>query len=327
MIRRLRHPWWLHAPALAIYAGMLVALARALPLSSRVPMQFGWDGRPTRWGAPWEVYLVAVVVPLLLIGLGFAAGESWARQPRGGRFNPMALFDAVCVGFLAGIFAPWIGVLEQGERAQFMPPWPWLTLFGLPLAAAAVTIALEMLRPWQPPECRVSVEQTDDLTTEIASHQLAGARWAYWEAQNPAYVTVLVVGVSALLLVGAWQVWEHLTPWLAPELVIAAGFLALCYGGLRTSVTAQAVQVRLGMLGIRLMQVPTGEVEEVTVHAFSPLADFGGWGIRMNREMRAFFFRGERGVKLRTKDGRQFLIGSDHPERLAAAIRAASRPA
>jgi hypothetical protein len=39
--------------------------------------------------------------------------------------------------------------------------------------------------------------------------------------------------------------------------------------------------------------------------------------------MRAFFFRGERGVKIRFRDGRQFLIGSDHPERLAAAIAAA----
>jgi hypothetical protein len=286
-------------------------------------MQFGWDGQPVRWGAPWEVYLVVVVVPLVLMGLGFAAGESWARQPRGGHFNPMALFDAVFVGLIAGIEVPWFGVLSQGEAVRFMPPWPWLTMLGLPLGAAAVAITLEMLRPWQPPERRLSGEQTDDLTAQITAHQAAGERWVYWEAQNPAYVTVLVVTLSALLLVAAWQVWEHLTPWLAPELLIAAGFLALCYGGVRTTVSAKTVQVRLGMLGIRLMQLPTDEIAEVTVHAFSPLADFGGWGLRWNREMRAFFLRGDRGVKLRANDGRQFLIGSDHPERLAAAIGAA----
>lgn len=60
-------------------------------------------------------------------------------------------------------------------------------------------------------------------------------------------------------------------------------------------------------------------------HAFNAVRDFGGYGIRANREMRAFFFQGERGVKVTTSDGRRYLIGSDHPARLAAVIEAARR--
>jgi len=320
---KLRHPWWIHAPALALYAAMLIALERARPLPERLPMQFGWHGQPTRWGAPWETVLVFVVFPLVFIGLSFAAGESWARQPRGGRFNPMALFDAIVIGLIAGIEMPWLGILAQGEQARFMPPFPWLTMLGLPLAAGALAAALELLRPWRPMPQRMQAEDVSDLQAQIAARQSAGERWVYWEAQNPVYVSVLVFAFSAVLLVGAWHMWQHLTPWLAPEMVIAAGLLALCYGGLRTSVTVELLHVRLGVLGVRLLRMPVGEIEEAEVHSFSPLADFGGWGIRWNRQMKAFFLRGDRGVRIRLRDGRQFLIGSDHPERLAAAIAAA----
>ncbi len=99
--------------------------------------------------------------------------------------------------------------------------------------------------------------------------------------------------------------------------------LLLCYGGLRVSVTSERVEVRLGMIGLRLLRVPSSELAASEVRAFSPLGEFGGWGIRYNGRMWAFYWRGTRGVELRTKAGKQYLIGSDHPERLAAAITAA----
>jgi len=323
MLWKLRHPWWIHAPALALYAAMLIALERARPLPERLPMQFGWNGEPVRWGAPWEAELVFVVVPLVIIALGFAAGESWARQQRGGRFNPMALFDAIVIGLIAGTEIPWLGILAQGEQPRFMPPWPWQTMLALPLAGAAVAVVLERLRPWHPPTEQVQVEEVSNLSTEIAARIRAGERWAYWEAQNPPYVSLLVFGVSTLLFLGAWQIWKHVTPWLAVEVLAAAAFVLLCYGGIRVSVTKHLLQVRLGMLGLRLLRMPLTDVNEVAVHTFSPLADFGGWGIRVNRQMKAFYFRGNRGVRLRTHQGKQYLIGSDHPERLCAAITAA----
>jgi hypothetical protein len=38
--------------------------------------------------------------------------------------------------------------------------------------------------------------------------------------------------------------------------------------------------------------------------------------------MKAYFLTGNMGVKLTLSDGKRYLIGSDHPERLAAVIKA-----
>ena len=65
------------------------------------------------------------------------------------------------------------------------------------------------------------------------------------------------------------------------------------------------------------------EITAAEPHVFSPLADFGGWGIRRNREMLAFFLEGNTGVKLSTKKGKRYLIGTANPERLSSVIRAA----
>lgn len=94
------------------------------------------------------------------------------------------------------------------------------------------------------------------------------------------------------------------------------------YGGLRVTVDHQRVVVRLGIFGVRLLRLEAAGLTEVAVQDFSPLQDFGGWGIRRGRGMWAFFFRGTRGVRLQTASGKKYLIGSDHPDRLAAAVRA-----
>ena len=69
------------------------------------------------------------------------------------------------------------------------------------------------------------------------------------------------------------------------------------------------------------------EIAEVAVPAFDPLRDFGGWGVR-----RGLFgdFAGvwafnlaNSGVLVRTSKGKRYLIGTDQPERLAAALNAA----
>ena len=43
--------------------------------------------------------------------------------------------------------------------------------------------------------------------------------------------------------------------------------------------------------------------------------------------MKGYFFRGNRGVLIETESGKKYLIGSDHPERLAAVLDVARRMA
>jgi Family of unknown function (DUF6141) len=56
------------------------------------------------------------------------------------------------------------------------------------------------------------------------------------------------------------------------------------------------------------------------VRSYSPIRDYGGWGIRYGRGGKAYNVSGKRGVMLEFSDGRNLLIGSQKPEDLASAI-------
>jgi hypothetical protein len=67
--------------------------------------------------------------------------------------------------------------------------------------------------------------------------------------------------------------------------------------------------------------LPMDDIAAVEVHEFSPLKDFGGYGIRFNREMKAYYLRGTRDVKITVNGGKKYLIDSDRPEQLSTVIR------
>ena len=97
------------------------------------------------------------------------------------------------------------------------------------------------------------------------------------------------------------------------------------YGGLRVAITPQRLAVRLGVLGLPLLRLPLDQIAAVEVLSFNPLGDFGGWGVRYSfrKRMWGYFFANTRGVKIQTTAGKQYLIGSDHPEHLARVCEAA----
>jgi hypothetical protein len=92
--------------------------------------------------------------------------------------------------------------------------------------------------------------------------------------------------------------------------------------------TKLEVEVRKGGLFVRFLplhmrfrNIPLGEVIDVRSVTFSPLGDFGGWGIRYGDHEKAYTINGKRAVRLTYEDGHGLLIGSLRPEELEMAIR------
>jgi hypothetical protein len=84
-------------------------------------------------------------------------------------------------------------------------------------------------------------------------------------------------------------------------------------------------EVRSAGLYVRLRPLPFKkiELEGVSRHAvvtYSPMREYGGWGIRIRPKGRAYNARGNRGVRIDYANGRHILIGSQEPEKLNAAI-------
>lgn len=109
--------------------------------------------------------------------------------------------------------------------------------------------------------------------------------------------------------------------WMA-ALLLALGFglpssLYALMGQLKTRVLPWGVEVRWGFLDVIRKTIPFDEVDGVESVSYSPLGEFGGWGIRQGLgNRRAWTIRGNRAVLFHLKDGTRFYLGSDTPDRV-----------
>ena len=330
MKRRLHYPIWMNLGPAAVFVWLVYRLLQVWPLPARVPVHFGASGLPNRWGSPWELVAATVLTPVMLLLSRAVMAEFWARHERAKRFMWIALLLDLGLAFTAG------AVLESLRAAAQVAHGAGSVRFALPLdliavlAAALVVLDMifERIRPWQPQAEEVIASEASAAETDLRARIAAGDRWAYWETQNPLYITLLAIVVSAAMAIAAVTT-RPVMPWMMPVWALVVVSMAAMLGGLHVSVTPDRVEVRLGYVGLRLLRVKLVDLEVAEATSFSPLGDFGGWGIRYNGRQWGFFFRGTHGVRLRATSGKEWIIGSDDAPRLAAVIaaaREASRP-
>ncbi len=310
------HPLWTHIPAiLALLAGVAFTL-KVMPLPDPAPLHFTWDGQPDRYGSPWMSTMWQAGISILYIILSIVLDEAWARQEKTKTFNWVSLFDDVTVAALATVQITYVNMLAS---SNYVYPFPWLLTIIAAALAAGIAIILEKIRPFRRYEASLAIEDVSQVKTEVTRIVKTGQPLVYWEVQNPVYSKVLAVVVPLLMVIVAATAWSEV-PWLSILIALIGIALTLIYGGFRTLITRETITLRMGLLGIRLLRLKTSDITSADLHNFSPLKDFGGYGIRFNKEMKAYFLKGDCGVKITTRAGKKYLVGSDHPERLATVI-------
>ena len=87
---------------------------------------------------------------------------------------------------------------------------------------------------------------------------------------------------------------------------------------LETRITATGIAVRFYPIQLKFRNYTWEDIEEAYVREYSPLGEYGGWGIRYNLfgKGRALNVSGRMGLQLVFKDGRKLLIGTAKPEDL-----------
>ena len=318
MNTRFIHPLWTHLPAvLALLAGVVFTLM-AMPLPDPSPVHFNMSGQPDRYGSPWMSTIMLAGLSILYIIISFILDEAWARQEKCKTFNWLSLFDDVTVAALVAVQVTYVNMLASSD---YVYQFPWVVTIAAIALAAGAAVILEKIRPYRRFETGLVIEDVSQLEAEVARIVEAGQPLVYWEGQNPTYSKALSIAMPVLMGVIAITAFYEV-PWFAVLFGLIAVAFGLTYGGFRTLVTRESVTLRMGILGIRLLNLQTADIGSAELHNFAPLRDFGGYGIRFNKEMKAFFLSGDRGVKITTRAGQRYLIGSDHPERLAAVISA-----
>ena len=113
--------------------------------------------------------------------------------------------------------------------------------------------------------------------------------------------------------------------WLLIPLVLLFGIgLPWLFAASRlvTVVRPEALYVQLFPFHLKPVVIRWDSIAACSGGKYNPILDYGGWGIRLGRDGRAYNVSGNLGVKLELKQGRSLLIGTRHPVELAAAINA-----
>ena len=90
--------------------------------------------------------------------------------------------------------------------------------------------------------------------------------------------------------------------------------------GLDTEVRDSGVFIRFRPFHLKWMVFEFDSIQKSDIHTYSPLKDYGGWGIRYGKMGKAYNVSGNTGVLLKLKDGKTILIGSKNHELLWSAI-------
>ena len=85
---------------------------------------------------------------------------------------------------------------------------------------------------------------------------------------------------------------------------------------LETTITKDEVQVLYFPFHWKKRTYPFSSIKKMEVITYLPIADYGGWGVRISFNGKAFNVRGDKGLKLYFDDRKPLLIGTQKPEEL-----------
>jgi hypothetical protein len=103
--------------------------------------------------------------------------------------------------------------------------------------------------------------------------------------------------------------------------IIGLGLPAFMFmTNLKTEVLEDGLHIRFFPIHLSFHKIAIEDIKEFQARTYSPIKEYGGWGIRYGRNGKAYNVSGNRGVQLKLINGKQLLIGSQKPEELTEAL-------
>jgi hypothetical protein len=107
-------------------------------------------------------------------------------------------------------------------------------------------------------------------------------------------------------------------------LFVCALTVLFFYTRLETQLTEEGVVYRFFPFRRKFTIIPWDEIAEASVLEYSPIIDFGGWGVRysLTGKGKAFNVAGNKGLQLVLKNNDRILIGTQNPETIREVLSA-----
>lgn len=86
---------------------------------------------------------------------------------------------------------------------------------------------------------------------------------------------------------------------------------------LDTQITDKSIQVRFFPFQRTFKIFSFDSIDQMLVRKYSPLKEYGGWGIRYGANGKAYNMSGSQGIQLVFKKGDNLLIGTNQPQEVA----------
>lgn len=101
---------------------------------------------------------------------------------------------------------------------------------------------------------------------------------------------------------------------IVPVLVIIL-FLLL---QLRTRIDETGIYYRFVPIHFQVLHKSWDDIEKAYIRQYSPLKEYGGWGIRygMGGKGKAYNVRGNMGLQIELKNGKKMLLGTQKPDEM-----------
>jgi hypothetical protein len=145
------------------------------------------------------------------------------------------------------------------------------------------------------------------------------------------WLWLLVLGVTVIIWGGGFQQLVLGTPFgnnPAPDIVLlimlilfGIGFpLLVLRARLDSEVTTDGIRIRFFPFHIRFREWTFDDIDSVEARTYSPISEFGGWGIRLGCRCMAYNVKGDQGIQLVLRTGRRILIGTQDPDSFMDAV-------
>jgi hypothetical protein len=91
---------------------------------------------------------------------------------------------------------------------------------------------------------------------------------------------------------------------------------------LETIISGDSIYYRLFPFNLRLKRLKVSDIAEYYIRKYSPILEYGGWGIRwgLKSRGRAYNIYGNLGLQIITTENKKLLIGTQRPEELKNAV-------
>jgi len=109
--------------------------------------------------------------------------------------------------------------------------------------------------------------------------------------------------------------------WLVGLLITSVIILFLFWGvSLKTNINKTGISVRFFPFHRKERFYNWDQINNCYVRQYRPLLEYGGWGIRFGTNGTAYNIRGNKGIQLKLKNGREILIGTQKPDEASKQI-------